>query len=207
MNLLILGATGRVGSEVLRHALRDGHQVTAFVRNPDKLAATDHDRLHVAVGNVLNAADVETAMQGAEVVVSALSTDGTDTLSQGMPLVIAAMKKTGVSRIVTVGTAGILQSRVSPDLLRYQSSESKRTLTRAAQEHHQVYTLLEQSGLDWTIVCPTYLPDGERLGSYRVEAHYLPENGTQISVADTADCVYRQVFSREHLHTRLGIAY
>ncbi|RNB76668.1 NAD(P)-dependent oxidoreductase [Brevibacillus panacihumi] len=207
MNLLILGATGRVGSEVLRHALRDGHQVTAFVRNPDKLAVTDQDRLMVAVGNVLNAADVETAMQGAEVVVSALSTDGTDTLSQGMPLVIAAMKKTGVSRIVTVGTAGILQSRVSPDLLRYQSSESKRTLTRAAQEHHQVYTLLEQSGLDWTIVCPTYLPDGERLGSYRVEAHYLPENGTQISVADTADCVYRQVFSREHLHTRLGIAY
>lgn len=207
MNLLILGATGRVGSEVLRHALRDGHQVTAFVRNPDKLAVTDQDRLMVAVGNVLNAADVETAMQGAEVVVSALSTDGTDTLSQGMPLVIAAMKKTGVSRIVTVGTAGILQSRVSPDLLRYQSSESKRTLTRAAQEHHQVYTLLEQSGLDWTIVCPTYLPDGERLGSYRVEAHYLPENGTHISVADTADCVYRQVFSREHLHTRLGIAY
>ena len=207
MNLLILGATGRVGSEVLRHALRDGHQVTAFVRNPDKLAVTDQDRLMVAVGNVLNAADVETAMQGAEVVVSALSTDGTDTLSQGMPLVIAAMKKTGVSRIVTVGTAGILQSRVSPDLLRYQSSESKRTLTRAAQEHHQVYTLLEQSGLDWTIVCPTYLPDGERLGSYRVEAHYLPENGAQISVADTADCVYRQVFSREHLHTRLGIAY
>jgi len=207
MNLLILGATGRVGSEVLRHALRDGHQVTAFVRNRDKLAVLDQDRLHVAVGNVLNAADIEAAMLGVDVVVSALSTDGADTLSQGMPLVIAAMKKTGVSRIVTVGTAGILQSRISPDLLRYQSSESKRTLTRAAEEHHRAYTLLEQSGLDWTIVCPTYLPDGERLGNYRIEAHYLPENGTQISVADTADCVYQQVFSREHLHTRVGIAY
>lgn len=207
MNLLILGATGRVGSEVLRHALRDGHQVTALVRNPDKLAVTDEDRVHAAVGNVLKEADVEAAVQGVDVVVSALSTDGADTLSQGMPLVIAAMKKAGVSRIVTVGTAGILQSRISPDLLRYQSSESKRTLTRAAEEHHRAYTLLERSGLDWTIVCPTYLPDGERLGSYRIEAHYLPENGTQISVADTADFVYQQVFSREHLHTRVGIAY
>jgi len=207
MNLLILGATGRVGSEVLRHALREGHEVTVLVRNPDNLAGLDLDRLRVIVGNVLHAADIEAAMQGADAVISALSTDGTDTLSQGMPLIITAMKNTGVCRIVSVGTAGILQSRVSPDLLRYQSSESKRALTRAAEEHHQVYTLLEQSELDWTIVCPTYLPDGERLGSYRIEANFLPENGTQISVADTADYVYQQVFSREHLHTRVGIAY
>ena len=46
----------------------------------------------------------------------------------------------------------------------------------------------EQSKLEWTIVCPTYLPDGERLGKYRTESNYLPEGGIEISVSDTAEC-------------------
>jgi uncharacterized protein len=117
------------------------------------------------------------------------------------------MKKEGISRIITVGTAGILQSKISPDLLRYQSSESKRTLTRAAQEHHQAYSLLADSCLDWTIVCPTYLPEGTRVGTYRVEAHYLPENATEISIYDTADFTYHQLFTQDYLHARVGIAY
>ncbi|CAM3587964.1 NAD(P)H-binding protein [Brevibacillus invocatus] len=207
MKLLILGATGRVGRQVLNNAIKDGHQVTVLVRSKDKLSDLEPGLFEIVEGNVLNASDVEAAMKGAEAVISALSTDGADVLSQGLPLVIGTMKKAGISRIVTVGTAGILQSRVSPDLLRYQSSESRRSLTRASQEHHQAYSLLEASGLDWTIVCPTYLPEGTRVGSYRIEADYLPENATEISVYDTADFAYEQLFSQKHLHTRVGIAY
>jgi putative NADH-flavin reductase len=207
MNLLILGATGRVGCYVLAHALRDGHQVTAMVRSPEKLSPAAADNLRVIPGNVLQKADVELAMNGVDAVVSALGTDGTTTLSEGMPLIIDAMKQNGIARIVTVGTAGILQSRTSPELLRYQSSESKRKLTRAAEEHHKVYSLLDQSNLDWTIVCPTYLPDGTRVGSYRVEAHHLPEGGAEISVPDTADFTYSQLFARDYLRARVGIAY
>jgi putative NADH-flavin reductase len=117
------------------------------------------------------------------------------------------MNQEGIRRIITVGTAGILQSRTSPELLRYQSSESKRKLTRAAEEHHKAFTLLEQSPLDWTIVCPTYLPDGELVGSYRVEADFLPENGAEISVPDTAAFTYSLISSRDYVRSRVGIAY
>jgi len=59
---------------------------------------------------------------------------------------------------------GILNSRTESGKLRYQSNESKRKITRAAKEHHKVYELLESADLDWTTVCPTYLPDGEHTG-------------------------------------------
>ena len=93
--------------------------------------------------------------------------------------IIEAMENEGIQRIITIGTAGILQSRTTPNLLRYQSSESKRKSTRAAEEHHKVYDLLKQSTLEWTIVCPTYLPDGERLGEYRVERDFLPDGWSE----------------------------
>lgn len=206
MKLLLLGATGRVGSRVLEHLLADGHQVTALVRTPEKVQVT-HPLLTVIQGDVRQVADLEQAMQGTEAVFSSLSTDGGTTLTDSMPLIIEGMRKHGIKRIVTIGTAGILQSRTEPELLRYLSSESKRALTRAAEEHHQVYTMLAESGLDWTIVCPTYLPDEEPLGVYRLERDFLPEGGGKIAVADTAEFAYRQLMSEEYLHARVGIAY
>lgn len=207
MNLLLLGATGRVGSHILTHALRDGHQVTALVRSPEKLAHKQADNLLVLTGNVLQPADVLHAVKGVDTVISTLGTDGSTTLSEGTPNIIHAMKQEGIKRIITVGTAGILQSRAEPELLRYQSSESKRKLTRAAEEHHRAFTLLELSGLDWTIVCPTYLPDGQLIGSYRVEADFLPENGAEISVPDTAAFTYSLIASENYVRSRVGIAY
>ncbi|MCM3722867.1 NAD(P)-dependent oxidoreductase [Solibacillus isronensis] len=206
MNLLILGGTGRVGSHLVMNALKDGHHVTALVRTPDKIE-NQHENLTVIQGNVLKKEDVARAIYGVDVVLSALNTDGGTTLTESMPLFIDAMEQEGIKRIITIGTAGILQSRVSPELLRYQSSESKRKLTRAAEEHHKVYELLQQSNLDWTIVCPTYLPDGELIGNYRTERNFLPVDGSQISVPDTADFTYSLLQSNEFIKARVGIAY
>lgn len=206
MNLLILGGTGRVGSHIVKTALQDDHHVTVLVRTPEKIQIK-HKNFTVIQGNVLSMEDIEQAMHGADMVMSALNTDGGTTLTDSMPLIIDAMEKEGIKRIITIGTAGILQSRLSPELLRYKSSESKRKLTRAAEEHHKVYELLLQSNLDWTIVCPTYLPDGERLGNFRTERNFLPEDGSQISVPDTADFAYSLLHSGEYLKARVGIAY
>lgn len=206
MNILILGATGRVGSHMVTHALQDGHQVTMLVRTPENVQPL-HPNLTIIEGNVLNQQDVTRAVQGNDVVISALNTDGTTTLSDSMPFIIGAMYEEGIERIITVGTAGILQSERSPELLRYQSSESKRRSTRAAEEHEQAYRLLERSTLKWTIVCPTALLNGERLGTYRVRQDMLPEGGTEISVADTAEFTYSQIEAGTFIRARVGIAY
>lgn len=206
MNIIVLGGTGRVGSQIVNLAIQDKHHVTVLVRTPEKIQRSD-DHLTIIQGNVLNKEDVVRSMQGIDVVISALSTDGGTTLTESMPHIIEAMVNEGIKRIITIGTAGILQSRTSPDLLRYQSSESKRKLTRAAEEHHKVYDLLKQSSLDWTIVCPTYLPDGEPLGEYRVERDFLPEDGVKIHVPDTAEFTYKQITSNVFIKSRVGIAY
>lgn len=206
MKILILGGTGRVGSHIVRHALQDGHRVRVLVRSPEKIEYV-HDNLTVIQGDVLNQESVARAMHGMDAVISALNTDGGTVLSESMLLIIKAMEAERIKRIITIGTAGILQSRVTPEIMRYRSSESKRKTTRAAEEHEKVYRLLLQSELDWTIVCPTYLPDGKRLGDYRTEADFLPEGGSKISVPDTAEFAYNQLESSEYIRKRVGIAY
>ncbi|MDQ1000288.1 putative NADH-flavin reductase [Neobacillus niacini] len=206
MNILLLGATGRVGSQIVTYALHEKHHVTVLVRTPEKVQI-NNENLTIIQGNVLNKFDIVRAMHGMDVVISALNTDGTTTLSESMPLIIEAMENEGIKRIITIGTAGILQSRTTPSSLRYQSSESKRKSTRAAKEHHKVYDVLKQSTLEWTIVCPTYLPDGKRVGKYRIDRDFLPEGGVEISVQDTAEFTFKQIKASDYIKSRVGICY
>ncbi|MCZ2259303.1 NAD(P)-dependent oxidoreductase [Sporosarcina sp. G11-34] len=205
MKIALFGATGRVGGEVLKLALAAGHEVTALVRSPEKL--TSHGQLTIIQGDVCDAKAVARAISQADVVFSALGTDKTNTLTEAVPHMIRAMEETGVSRIVTIGTAGILQSRTESEKLRYEAGDSNRRLTFAAEEHHKVYDMLHQSGLDWTIVCPTYLPDGAAVGDYRTERDLLPEEGKQISVGDTANFAYDELMEGYNTGFRVGISY
>ena len=205
MKIALFGATGRVGLEVLKQALGEGHEVTVLVRSPEKLAP--HDKLTVIQGDVRDANAVTLAIAGMDVVFSALGTDKTTTLTEAVPHMIKAMKDAGINRIVTIGTAGILQSKIDPEKLRYEAGDTNRRLTFAAEEHHKVYDMLRQSGLDWTIVCPTYLPDGVAVGDYRTERDLLPGDGKQISVGDTAAFAYGELLQGDNIGFRVGISY
>lgn len=206
MKICLFGATGRVGRIILENALAHHDQVQALVRNKEKLTV-QHPNLKVLEGNALIEKDVATAIKGADAVISALNTGGTTTLSNSMPLIIRQMKKERINRIVTIGTAGILQARTNPEVYRFQSSESKRSTTKDAEEHLKAFLLLKESGLDWTVVCPTYLPTGKRIGKYRYEVNVLPEQPSSISVFDTADFAFSQVFSKQFCGCRIGLTY
>ncbi|WP_186671976.1 NAD(P)-dependent oxidoreductase [Sporosarcina sp. BP05] len=205
MKIALFGATGRVGEEVLKLALAEGYEVTALVRSPEKLAP--HGRLTVIQGDVRDADTVTLAIAGMDVVFSALGTDKTTTLTEAVPHMIKAMKDAWINRIVTIGTAGILQSKIDPQKLRYEAGDTNRRLTFAAEEHHKAYDMLRQSGLDWTIVCPTYLPDGVAVGNYRTERNLLPEDGKQIAVGDTASFAYGELLQGDNIGFRVGISY
>lgn len=205
MKIALFGATGRVGAEVLKFALADGHEVTVLVRSSEKLPV--HALLTVVEGDVRVGEDVSRVISGADVVFSALGTDKTTTLTEATAHFIREMKAGGVKRIVTIGTAGILQSRNDAEKLRYEAGDSNRRLTFAAEEHHKVYDALRESDLHWTIVCPTYLPDGEAVGGYRILRDYLPEDGKKITVGDTADFAYGELVEEKHIGHRVGIAY
>lgn len=205
MKIAMFGATGRVGGEVLKKALADGYEVITLARTPSKL--DKHELLTVVEGDIRNKSSVESIISGSDFVFSAIGTDKTTTLTEAIPHVIQAMKQEKLSRIVTIGTAGILQSRTTPDLLRYEARDSNRKLTFAAEEHHKVYELLDQSQLEWTIVCPTYLPDGPAEGDYRIEKDYLPIDGKKITVGDTVAFAYEELTDKNYVRSRVGIAY
>jgi putative NADH-flavin reductase len=206
VNICLLGATGRVGSVILEKALADQHCVQILVRDSTKITGK-HPKLKIIEGNALAENDLAQAIRGTDAVISALNTDGTATLSAAMPMIIKEMKQNGIRRIITIGTAGILQARSNPRLYRFQSAESKRKTTKDAEEHLKAFLILKDSALDWTVVCPTYLPTGERVGTYRYEKDFLPENPSSISVFDTADFAYCQLESRQFIGSRVGLTY
>ena len=205
MRTALFGATGRVGSLMLKQLLEDGQDVVALARTPEKLPI--HPRLTVIQGDAKDSQAINKTIQGTESVVSALGTDKSTTLTEAIPHIIEAMETESIKRILTIGTAGILQSRIDEKKLRYEAGDSNRKLTVAATEHHMAYRALADSNLNWTIVCPTYLPDGEATGNYRTEVNWLPENGKQISTGDTAQFAVSELTANKYVNCRVGIAY
>ncbi|AYJ89523.1 hypothetical protein CS953_07290 [Bacillus safensis] len=205
MKIALFGAHGRVGQAFLRFVQVDErYMVRSLIRtNREEMLAG----MFQVTGNSRNREDVLETIKGADIVVSCLSTDGDDTLSVSMEHIVQAMKQTNTSRIITIGTAGILKARQQPELYRFETNESRRTTSLAAKEHAKAFEILQSTDLDWTIICPTYLPDGEVTRSYRYEKDFLPIDGKKISVEDTAHFLYQQLNSKEFVHQRVGIAY
>jgi putative NADH-flavin reductase len=206
MNILLLGATGRVGSTILDMLLKTEHCVTVLVREPNKLSF-QRSNLKIITGDVLNPETLSNALSGIDGVISSLNTDGNDTLSKTTERIIPLLVSNNIKRIVTIGTAGILNSRIDSTTLRYKSSESKRKSQTAAQDHEKAYNLFQKSNLDWTIICPTYLPEGEITKQYRIEDDFLPLNGQSISTGDTAHFAVNEFFDCNYIGKRVGISY
>ncbi|MFJ8528949.1 NAD(P)-dependent oxidoreductase [Bacillus sp. NPDC094106] len=206
MRVCIFGATGRVGSRLMKLALQASYHVTVLVRDSNKLEIS-HENLQIVEGNVLHEDDIRKALKNADIVISALGTDGNGTLSKSMPNIIKHMEEEGIERIFTIGTAGILQARIDPNAYRFQSEESKRRSAKAAEDHLAVYMLLKNSRLCWTIVCPTHLLDGEGTRIYRTERDMLPVDGSQITVGDTAHFTWALLNEKTYENSRVGIAY
>ncbi|WP_026672529.1 NAD(P)-dependent oxidoreductase [Alkalihalobacterium bogoriense] len=207
MNILIFGSTGRVGQQLLTLGIQAGYHVTAFLRNETKLLSSTPSPLRIFQGNVLHETDVMEACKGIDVIFSSLGTDRSDTLSKSMPSIIKAMEHHQISRFISIGTAGILNSRTEEGKYRFQTSESKRKSTKAANDHLKAFQALQKTCLEWTIVCPTYLPDGIYTGKYRVEKNVLPIGGKEISVPDTAEFAFSQLNDARFIRSRVGISY
>lgn len=202
MKIALFGSTGRVGSVVFQQA-KSRYEINRLVRRGNEIDAAGKK----IVGDVLNEEAVMKTVEGCDAVISCLNTDKNDVLSRSMPNLLKAMRCHGVKRIITCGTAGILQGRKASSLYRFQTSESKRRSTTAAEDHLRAFLILQASEMEWTIVCPTYLPDGERIGKYRTERNVLPEGGKSISIYDTGDFICKQLEDDSYTRSRVGICY
>lgn len=201
MKLTIFGASGKTGIPLTEQALAAGHEVTAFVRDPNKLPIR-HERLTVIQGDAADAAAVERAVAGADAVISALGP--TPTAPKGIHTtatrnIVAAMKKQGVRRLVSLTGAGVAAPEDQPKLVNHIIKLALKTLAgdvlRDGEGHAKV---IQSSDLDWVIVRGPVLQDGPHTGNIKV-GWVGVNTGTKINRPDLAEFMLKQATDNSYL--------
>jgi putative NADH-flavin reductase len=196
VKVLVFGATGATGRELVRQALEHGHSVRAFVRDPDKFG-TGHADLDLVVGDVTDLASVERAVQGSDAVASALGSGSSlgshPALTEGIRNIIRAMDLTGVRRFVYLSMLGVAGSGRQLGLVdRYIVLPL--LLRNVAADHAREEALIMRSALDWVIVRPPRLTNGPYTGKYLSGEDVGGRTFlASISRADVADFIVKQL--------------
>ncbi len=209
MKLVIFGATGGTGRELLQQALAGGHEVTACVRSPDKLGEVEQAGLRVLRGDVLVPADVENAVAGQDAVFSAIGAGAgrTSLRADGTRNIVEAMEKGGVRRLVCLSSLGVGDS--SSNLSAFTKYVVIAVFLRHAfADHERQEAIVRQSALDWIIVRPPHLTNGPRTGTYR-HGFRATDTGIEgkVSRADVADFMLRQLTDDTYLRQTPGVSY
>jgi putative NADH-flavin reductase len=192
MRIAIFGANGQTGRLATRHALDAGHTTIAVTRRPDDFPFTD-PALTVAGADVHDAEAVAAIIAGADAVLSALGVPFTrepvDTYSTGTANIVAAMRSSGVTRLVVVSSTGAFQypgRTGAPFALRLVEPVITRTIGKAVYDDiRRMETIVHNSGLDWTIVRPSGLFDLPHVTEY--VAGEVDPVGAFTSRSDLAD--------------------
>ena len=205
MNVVVFGATGGVGLEVVGQALEAGHAVRAFVRDADRLAPTTKP-LDVVVGDVLDPGAVEAAVQGQDAAVVVigprLKGDDESLVSSGIANIVPALERAGVRRLVFLSIMGTGQSRPNLGVMRHVLP---RMLKDAFAQRELAEATIRRSQLDWVIARAVRLVDQPAAG-YRAGEELRVGMFTKLTRADAADFIVRQLTDDTHLRRAPSIA-
>ncbi len=186
MRVLVFGAAGRIGRQVVERALGRGHTVVAFLR--DSTLGLEHPGLMSVTGDVLDFDAVSDAMDSVDAVVFALSqgSSGEHVHELGIANVMHAMASHGVSRLAAVSAAGAF-ARTSRHLSLGYRALIATTLRPVYDDLEAMEMRIMASDLEWTIIRPVGLSDEPASGQYRVslDGALLPKT-SRVSRADVA---------------------
>lgn len=203
MKLLVLGATGGIGREILRQGLERGHAITAFVRTPHRLDDL-RDRVTVVQGNLMDANALAEVFAGHDAILSAFgpTTLRPSTLRRDFGCALAAgMRRSGVRRCQLVSAAFLFRDiGVFGNIL-------KATLFRGmAPDMAGMEAAIRETDLGWTIVRPPRLTNGPLTKTYRAMGGDLPRRGFFISRADVAHFMLGEAETPAHIREIVGLA-
>ncbi len=213
MKIALIGATGFVGTAVLKELSGRGHEMIAIARDTSKVSSGE--KVTTKNTDIFNEAEVTAAIKGADAVVSAYNPGWTnpeiytDSI-KGSKLIQEAVKKAGIRRFIVVGGAGSLFVAPGVQLIDTPGfPEAYKAGASAARDYLNI--IKEEKELDWTFVSPAIeLVPGERTGKYRTALDspvFNNENRSTISVNDLAVAIADELEKPQHIKQRFTAAY
>ena len=214
-NVLLIGATGFVGSAVLNELVSRGHKVTAVARNIEKVAKSE--LLDVEKEDVANVDAIAKLAEGKDAIISSYNPGWTNPdiatlISENYPKILSAAKKSGVKRLLIVGGAGTLFC--APGLRVVDSGAIPEEIMGGVRPLGDFYlnTLMNENDIDWVFFSPAGVFDqqGKKTGNYRLGKDDLivdAEGNSHISVQDYADAMVNELEKPAHHKERFTIGY
>lgn len=216
MKFAVIGATGYVGSAVIKELALRKHQVTAFARNINNIVESDYIS---AVATDVNSSEFSKQLEGFDAILSAFNPGwhnpniGSE-FTQGANAIVEAAKKANTPYLLVVGGAGSLY--LSPDLQLIDSKDFPKEIYDGANAaRHHLTNLLTRHDINWAFISPPALLGKEagysekRTGEYRLGKDNLLMAGEApagISVADLAIAIADDLEQKKHLHQRFTVA-
>lgn len=217
-DIILIGASGFVGSAILEEALNRGHKVTALVRNPEKIQVKNENLTVLAI----DATDVEAlskVVAGKDAVISAYNPGWGnprlyEEILENYPKIIEGVKKAGVQRLLVVGGAGVLY--VQPGIRLMDSGTLPAELMPAVNGEGELFlnVLSKENDIDWVYFAPPAnlgnMGKGIRTGKYRLGTDTLlvDEKGDSfISVEDYAVAMIDELEQEAHHKALFTAAY
>jgi putative NADH-flavin reductase len=207
MKLVVLGATGGIGLEIVRQAVERNHQVTAFVRAPDRLKSIAAN-FGVIQGDPLNGDELVRALEDQDAILSGFGprvpiakTDATLLHRFGVAL-SEGMRKVGIRRAVIVSTAFLFTDSIIPPT----NLVGRLFFPNMVADASEMESFFKKSGLDWTLVRPPRLTNGPRRNRYRVREGHLSGFGFTISRADVAAFMIKTAENHAFIRKVVGVS-
>ncbi|MCG8380325.1 MAG: SDR family oxidoreductase [Proteobacteria bacterium] len=207
MKLIIFGATGSIGYQVVEKSLAQGHQVSAFARNPSTLNL-EHPNLMLTAGDVLNKDLVTNTIKDHDAVIITLGAGIKGNVrSVGTENIIEGMKQHGIRRVVCLSTLGAGDSHDTLNFF-WKYIMFGILLRQALADHEAQEEVLKNSGLDWIIVRPAAFTDGPATGIYK-HGELDPGKNLKLKVSrdDIADFIIKCLSDDTYLHKTPGLSY
>ncbi len=208
MDIVIAGATGKTGRQLVAQALERGHAVTAIARRPEAVDMK-HERLKVLRGSFDDQASIEAAVRGQAAMLSAvgapMSRGATTIHADSARSLVAAMQTVGVQRLICV-TSGGTNPEHDPNLPWLYEQVFKRLFVNIYHDQMVMEKIVMASALDWTIVRPAGLTDRPATGRCRSAEGYAIRGGNETPRADLAGFMLDQLDTPDFLRKAVALA-
>ncbi len=212
MKIAVFGASGKTGVKVVEQALAMGYEVKALARNPQKITISD-EKLSIVQGDVTDAAAVEKTINGVDGVLVTLGASADMqadiVMEEGTKNIINAMKKYNVKRIIVQSSYAMSGSEEGVAFMKQMGmgDEQIAMVQPVLDDKAKQEDAIRDSGLEYTVVRPLMLNDESKTGSYRAGETLDVKVGDNISRADVADFMLKELTENNFTGKTLTLAY